>query len=97
MGRTSEKTLVRHVQSTKRDTDERVAALRLQAMAWRQLVMIALVDQESARRQAQWLLFQTVPFTNGPVIEKWINENEALARECAIKSGVCAALAERGA
>jgi hypothetical protein len=72
----------------RRDTDERIKCLRLQTMAWRQLAMIALVDPESARLKAQWLLFNTVPFTNGPAVENFIEETEQLSTDCAVKAGV---------
>ncbi len=87
----SNRTLARNIQAEKRDAAERVTALRLQAMAWRQLAMIGLVDQEYARATAQWLLWQTVPFTNQPAIEKFVAETEDRARECAIQAGVCKA------
>jgi hypothetical protein len=87
--RTLAKTLGRNVQAEKRDAAERVTALRLQAMAWRHLALIGLVDQEYARSTAQWLLWQTVPFTNGPAIEKFIAETADRATQCAIEAGVC--------
>jgi len=87
--RTLTKALGRNIQAEKRDAAERVTALRLQAMAWRQLAMIGLVDQEYARKTAQWLLWQTVPFTNGPAIEQFIAETADRAKQCAIKAGVC--------
>jgi len=85
----SNRTLVRSIQAEKRDAAERVTALSLQAMAWRQLALIGLVDQEYARKTAQWLLWQTVPFTNGPAIEQFIAETADRARQCAIDAGVC--------
>lgn len=84
------KSLAVTIVAAKRDTDEAIAALRLQAMAWRLLAMIALVDQEKARQQAQWLLFRTVPFTDGAAVEQYIAENGGLAREYGIKAGVFA-------
>lgn len=50
--------------------------------------MVALVDPELARKQAQWLLFNTVPFTNGSAVEKFIADTEQAATDCAVKAGV---------
>lgn len=42
--------------NTRKDRDESIRALRLQAMAWRQLALIAMHDPEYARRRVRWLL-----------------------------------------
>lgn len=84
----AQKQLLKIIKHDRADTDERLNALRLQTRAWRIMTMIALVEPETARTTAQWLLFNTVPFVNGPTIEKFIAENEVRAEECGIKAGV---------
>lgn len=82
------KNLARAYKATENDAKERVHVLRLQAMAWRLVAMISLTDQERGRANAQWLLFNTLPFTNGPAVEGFIAENQTLAEDCAVKAGV---------
>jgi hypothetical protein len=70
------------------DTKERVQALRLQVMAWRYVALIGLTDHERGRDCARWLLFNTIPVTNGDAVEKFIAENACFAEECGIEAGV---------
>jgi hypothetical protein len=74
----------------KSDTDNTIAALRFQAMAWRIVAMIGTHDKEAAKKHAQWLLFQTVPFVNGPAVEQFIAENQDRAEAAGKASGVFA-------
>jgi hypothetical protein len=78
----------RIVDATKRDTDDRLTGLRLQAGAWRILTMIALVDQERGAKLAQMLLFHTVPWVDGKWVEQFILENEGLAETSGLAAGV---------
>jgi hypothetical protein len=82
------KQFVRTIKAERRDTMERLNALRMQAKAWRILAMIALVDTETARKQAQWLLFHTMPWVDGDAVEKYVLDNEARAETCGIEAGV---------
>lgn len=72
----------------RRDTSERTQALRLQAMAWRQIALIALDRPDYAREKARWLFFESVPFVNGPALEGFIKEHHPMALECGTKAGV---------
>ncbi len=76
------------VVADRRDSDERIACLRLQARAWRQLAMIALVNQDYARGRAQWLMFQSVPFVNGAALEEFIEETKDMAEQAGVDAGV---------
>jgi hypothetical protein len=80
--------LVKIMDADRRDASEHLEALRLQTRAWRLLTMIALVYPEKAVGHAQWLLFKSVPYVEGPALAAFIAENEQLARECGIKAGV---------
>ena len=82
------KQLARNIAAERRDTTDRLNGLRLQARAWRILTLIALVDQEAARKHAQWLFFNTLPWVNGEAVEKFIAENEKRAEACGIEAGV---------
>jgi hypothetical protein len=93
----SPKRLARYMSADKRLAAENIEALSLQARAWRILAIIGLVEPEFARKTAQWLLFNTVPFVNGPAIQKFIAENEARAEECGIKAGVFSIREVKGA
>ena len=84
----STKQLARIITAERRDATGTIDALRIQARAWRILTMIALVDQESARKTSQWLLFHTVPWVDGPAVEKFIAENQDRAEACGIEAGV---------
>jgi hypothetical protein len=74
-----------------RDASERVQCLRLQAMAWRQMAMIALHDVDYARSRAGWLLMMSVPFVNGPALEKFVEEHADMAERCGIAAGILSA------
>jgi hypothetical protein len=87
--------LVKVLDAERGDSRERVACLRLQAMAWRQLAMIALVDQAYARPRAQWLMFQSVPFVNGEALKQFIEETKDKAEQASVDAGVCVR-ADRG-
>jgi hypothetical protein len=83
-----QKALVKIIKFDRADAEQTIKALRLQAKAWRILALIGIADQDAGRRYAQWLFFNTVPFVNGPAIEKFIAENEGLAETSGIKAGV---------
>jgi hypothetical protein len=82
------KTLGRIIDSNKRDTDNTIAALRLQAQAWRQLAVIACADPKRATGLCQMLLFNTVPWVNGEYVGKFIKDHLADAEECGKRAGV---------
>ncbi len=73
--------------SERTDNDRTIKALRLQAQAWRLLTFIALFDQERAKTEARWLIFNTLPWVNGDTLEKYIAERQELAEDYAVKSG----------
>ena len=75
------KRYARILDNTKIDNERTIAALKLQAQAWRLLTMIALVDQEKARKTARWLLFKTVPWVDGEALTKFIADNQVAAEE----------------
>lgn len=76
------------IDNTKADADRTIAALRLQAKAWRILTMLALVDPKESALTAQWLLFKTVPWVDGDALTKFIDDNQALAEKCGLEAGV---------
>jgi hypothetical protein len=87
----SARTALRMSEKARNYDKETIAALTLQAKAWRLLAIIGLAEPEFARKTAQWLLFNTVPFVNGPALETFVAENQARAEECGIKAGVFSA------
>lgn len=50
--------------------------------------MIAMTEPDYARTQAQWLLFASVPFVDGPALERWNADHEERALKSALKAGV---------
>ena len=82
------KTLARIIDHNKADTDNTIAALRLQARAWRLLAIIATADPKRATGLCQSLLFKTVPWVDGEYVSKFIAEHEADAEACGRMSGV---------
>ena len=82
------KRLAKLVDRERVDNRERIECLRLQATAWRQIAMIATTDPARGAELAQWLLFNSVPFVNGPVVEKLIAETEQDAVASGTASGV---------
>ena len=80
--------LAQIIDTDRKDAKERLEALRLQTHAWRQLCMIALVDQEWARGRAQWLFFSSVPYVDGEALRGFIEETKKRAQECGLQAGV---------
>lgn len=70
------------------DAREQADALRLQAIAWRQVALIATADPARGAKLAQWLLFHSVPYVDGDAVKKLIVETEKDAGDCGTKSGV---------
>lgn len=90
MARVKSETLVRIIRATKTDTDNTIAALRLQARAWRICAIKAIADGEVGKKDAQMLIFHTIPFVDGEFVERYLNENEALAETAGKSSGLFA-------
>lgn len=74
--------------AVRKDKDELRQALRLQALAWRQIAMIALVDKEKAVGYSRWLFWCTVPFVNAEAVGKFIQDHEKEAEQAGIAAGV---------
>jgi hypothetical protein len=72
----------------KSDTDNTIAALRLQAKAWRICALLGLVDSNRGAKLAQWLFFQTIPWVNAEALEKFIKENFDAAEVAGRSAGV---------
>jgi hypothetical protein len=84
------KTLVGIIKKTKADTDNTIAALSLQARAWRICAIKATADPEAGKRDAQGLFLHTVPFVDGEFVTRYIDNNEAVAEAAGKASGVFA-------
>lgn len=82
------KRLVRIIDHERVDNKNTIEALRLQAKAWRQLCLIALVDQKRGAAMAQMLFFQTVPFVNGEFVGNFVKETAEAAKQAGIDAGV---------
>ncbi len=84
------KALANIITRSKADTDNTIAALRLQARAWRICAIKATVDPGAGVKDAKALLMRTVPFVDGGFVTRYIVENEALAEAAGKVSGVFA-------
>lgn len=84
----STKALGRQYVNQERDAKERIHVLRLQTMAWRHVAMIATDDPARGAQLARWVIFRTLPFTDGKALEKFIEETEIEAEAAGLKSGV---------
>lgn len=81
-------TLARLVVGAQVDAKERTEALRLQAMAWRLLAIIAIYDPAYAKKKVGWLFFVTVPYVDGEQLKRFIEEHDAMAKSYGELSGV---------
>lgn len=82
------KSLSRQYVNQEKDAKERVHVLRLQAMAWRHIAMIACVDPTRGATLSRWMIFKTLPFTDGAAVEGFIKETEKEAELAGFKCGV---------
>lgn len=80
--------LGRQLVLTKADALEANTCLRLQARAWRVCTLIALVDPKRGVETARWLFMYSVPFVNGPAVQKFLDEEEKKAELYGKQSGV---------
>lgn len=80
--------LVRIIETNKKDTDEALTVLRLQAKAWRIAAIIATADQKRGKEFARWLFFKTTPFMDGDAVRAFIEEHQADAEKAGLASGV---------
>jgi hypothetical protein len=80
--------LARIIETNKKDTDESLTVLRLQAKAWRITALIATADSKKGVGLARWLFFKTTPFMDGDAVRGFIEEYEPEAEKAGIKSGV---------
>lgn len=80
--------LARMIDNNEADSKERIAALKLQARAWRQVAMIALVDRDRAVGNAKWLMMVSVPYVDGEAVTKFVEDSDDYATACAREAGV---------
>ena len=80
--------LRKQIQLTKADALEANTCLRLQTRAWRVCTLIALVDKKRGVEIARWLFMVSVPFVNGPAVEKFLDDEEKKAEQYGKESGV---------
>lgn len=89
--------VVRILEGERDDAKERVKCLRLQALAWRALAIIAIEKPEYAKGRAQWLMLNSVPYVNGAALEEFLAEHQDMARESGLRTGVFTASTRRSA
>lgn len=87
--------LVSIIEGNKKDTDEALTALRLQAKAWRLVAMIATHNPTRGVALAQWLFMRTVPFTDGVAVAEFVEEHTEEASKAGAASGVFGADSEK--